>query len=291
MARLPVFERLPKIWHRLDQEGVLERYLKSWDVELDAVHDKITELLSIRNLDVIPERYLQLLADLIGHRWRSDKTREWNRNRMRDSIRRYSYKGTITQLNDLAKEHGGTGADVTDMASKLLVLGKNGRLGCTDAAIVSSDYYHDGAFDVQLDRRMDYDEFMADLAHTKPSAEVWFFSLAYYLKVVMEEAWSISRNSRHDSTNAFFGSVGFGTLGKTLFVAVDPNREAVREHGGVDWRYCMPSIGFGAIGIDLWLSTEPVCDAWCQSYPVGWHPSGNTQLGTLGKSPLGKDYE
>lgn len=289
--RSPLISRLPEIWRRLDPEGILARYLGLWDFELDFVHSKIVELISIRNLDNVPDRFLILLSPLVGHRWRDDQTRAWNRNRIRDSIRRHSYKGTLMQLGDLLREHGGAGFDLTDMASRLVVLGKNGRLGKTDAAIVSSDYWHDGAFDCVLDRRVDYEAFIEEFDYTKQGGFVWFFSLVYYLSMVNEESWSMARYTVHPDSNALLGTIGFGQLGIDLQVSDAPNGAVWRLHGGVTWHPVgvAQGIGFQTIGNDLFLSTEPSGDAWCEWFPVGWHPSSNILEGTIGYSPIGKE--
>jgi hypothetical protein len=290
MARRPLISRLPEIWRRLDKDGELAAFLGLWDFELDAVHTKITELLSIRNLDKIPDRFLILLADLVGHRWRSDKSKDWNRNRMRDSIRRHSYKGTLAQLEDLVAEHNGTGLDFIDMASKLLVLGKNGRLGCTDAALVSPDYYHDGAFEVRVDRRISYDEFLEDLQHTKPAGEVWFFSLLFYLSFAFEEAWAYRRYTHHDDANTHEGTIGFGLLGIDLRLSTESSGDAWRQSGEVGWSHHAKrgGLGFDLLGKGLFLSTEANGGTARQNHPVGWHPTGNTLEGTIGHSPIGK---
>ena len=290
MARRPLITRLPEIWRRLDKEGELAAFLGVWDVELNAIHDKITKLLSIRNLDKIPERYLLLLADLVGHRWRNDKTRDWNRNRMRDSIRRHSYKGTLAQLEDLVAEHNGTGLDFIDMASKLLVLGKNGRLGCTDAVLVSPDYYHDGAFEVRVDRRIAYDDFLDDLQYTKPAGEVWFFSLLYYLNFLFEETWTCERHTFHDDSNAREGTIGFGLLGVNLQLSTVTSGDAWRQSGDVGWSYHLPKagLGFDVLGKSLFLSTEGNGKTGREHHDVGWHPTGNTLEDTIGHSLIGK---
>jgi hypothetical protein len=94
MARVPFFDRLPDIWRRLDQPenwialearrldpqlpepepGILQRFLEVLDTEFDGNRDKIESLLQMHSPDTIPDKYIRLLSEIVGHFWRDDKS-------------------------------------------------------------------------------------------------------------------------------------------------------------------------------------------------------------------------
>jgi phage tail-like protein len=177
MARNPLFSRLPAIWKRLDlPDGLLERFLGVLDSELNRVHDKTEELLDLRSVDRIPDRYLPLLGPILGHEWNSDKSYGWNRTRIRDAIRRYSYKGTLARLSDLLVEHAVIESAIQDNASRLIVPGKQGRPGHPDSHFIAPDYNHDGAFRLTALDIADEAQFIDEFEDGRAAGEVWFFN-------------------------------------------------------------------------------------------------------------------
>lgn len=174
MARIPLIERLPEIWTRLDRDKELQDYLDLWDEELDYIHDLIPIFLRVHSVDEIADQWLSFLADLVGHKWRDDKDHDWNRRRIRDSLRRWSYKGTWTSIEDLVYEHGGSWCDVVDQASKLWVWNRQGRLNRGDCVLVNSDYWHHGAYVLIVTDDIDLDSFLPDFASLRPAGTYWF---------------------------------------------------------------------------------------------------------------------
>lgn len=186
MPRRPLFERLPEAWRRLDQAGVLEAYLGVWDDEFDSIHDKVQGLLDLRSVDRIPNRYLQLLSDIVGHEWDDTKSYDWNRERIRHAIHRWSYKGTIAALEDIVKEHGGGPWSVTDMASTLWVWSRQGCWSRGDQHYVAEDYFHPGAFELSVGEDVDIAALQEDLQKLMPAGEVWYIALDLRNLTVME---------------------------------------------------------------------------------------------------------
>lgn len=180
MARTPLFNRLPKVFHRLDDvkdqndKGVFQRFLEVIDSGFDLVLSKAKSLLDTRSVDKIEDKYLSLMADQVGHVWRSDETKAWNRRRIRNAIHRHSYKGTLTRLGDDVLENGGTQHVVVDQASNLLVWGVQGKWGCDDCAFVSADYWHDGAMLIDVDEDVDLEALTADMLETCAGGERWY---------------------------------------------------------------------------------------------------------------------
>jgi hypothetical protein len=222
-SRPRLFSRLPKIWQRLDGDpndldyvGVLERFLGVVDNDFDRIHAKTKEFFDLRTVDRIPDRFLPLLATLVGHVWDNDKSYAWNRRRVRNSIDRHSYKGTFARMEDTAKEFGAEGITVTDMASKLCVLGKQGRLSYPDCYLVAPDYYHDGAFKASIvdrtDPRIDLNALIEELASTIAAGERW------YWEVTWPRSAEFGLNVEFIPGQLFmYGDTQIGSLGMGLF--------------------------------------------------------------------------
>jgi len=189
MPRKALVERVPKIWQRLDTDGVLDGFLGVVDSEFLYIHDKAGEVFDLRNVDTVPDRYLSLLAPLVGHTWRGTKDRPWNRRRIRNAIRRHSYKGTAVRLADTVADNGTSPHEVTDQASKLLVWGVQGRWGCDDAALQAADYWHDGAFVLEVrDALEDIAGLKEDLRETTAGGECWYLRLVSDIELFAEMA-------------------------------------------------------------------------------------------------------
>lgn len=282
MARKPLFTRLPEIWKNLDyprdgrgrptgDPGVLERFLSVLDSSLDLTGSKVAALLDLRSIDRIPDRYLHLIGELVGHRWRSDKDKAWNRRKIATAIHRYSYKGTMANLNDLVREHGGGASTVVDNASKLLVLGKQGRLSYDDAYLVSPDYYHDGAFDMTLSEDVDFAAFMVDFLDRVAAGEKWYFRLSGQQDGIFEADWDENSFSLQPQFTPD-GSIGFGIIGVNLFISTQPNGVAKTSTSPIYWdlegNILDGSIGYGQLGFTLFLSTEPSSMAEEEVYSI-----------------------
>lgn len=242
------------------EAGVLERFLGVLDSGFDLSASKAQSLLDLRSIDRIPDRYLQLLGELVGHRWRTDKDKAWNRRKIATAIHRYSYKGTMANLDDLVQEHGGGASEVVDNASKLLVLGKQGRLSCDDAYLVSADYYHDGAFDMLLSEDVDFAEFMRDFEDRVAAGERWYFRLSGQQDVLFETLISDSSTGIQPQFTPD-GAIGFGILGVSLFVSSQPNGVEKEDTSPIYWdlegNLLDGAIGYGRLGLTLFVSTEP----------------------------------
>jgi hypothetical protein len=180
MARTPLFDRLPKIFHRLDDvkdeagKGVFQRFLEVLDSGFDLVLAKATALLGMRSVDKIYDKYLHLMAPIVGHVWRDDDSKAENRRWTRNAIHRHSYKGTQTRLLDEVAREGGTQHVITDQASKLLVWGCQGMWGCDDCAWLAPDYFHDGAMLIDVNEDVDLEALMEDMAETCAGGERWY---------------------------------------------------------------------------------------------------------------------
>jgi hypothetical protein len=260
MARKRLFNRLPKIFSRLDDQETLEKFLGIVDTSFDGVHLKASELLELRNILKIPNSWLNLASDNVGHIWRKTKSYSWNRQRITDSINRYSYKGTYVSVDNLAKEYGSLVNTMQDNASKLLVLGKQGRLSCDDAYLVSADYWHDGAFLAQFASTGDRDGLSDELPSLIPAGQVWYIEFVYVSQGIFDTYASINFEGILTFTEALQGAVGFGTLGGNLLLSSEPNGRSNFSYEPTGWGISMVddrSLGYAALGRDMFLSTEP----------------------------------
>ena len=230
--RTDLYDRLPYIWRKLDAHGVLERFLNVVDDDFDSIEQLTDSLLDIHSIDKIPTRHLKLIGDLVGHKWHYNRNLLWNRNRIRDSIRKYSYKGTFVSLNDLVEEHGSHLNKYQDNASKLLILGKQGRLSCDDAYIVAPNYWHDGAYVIGVDRAGETEDLLAALLENSPAGVIWFIEYFFVMAGIDEVVGYLLITSALSYTNCLDGGVGYGSLGITEVVG---DRPAPRPH----WSYHM----------------------------------------------------
>ena len=72
--RTDLYNRLPAIWRALDKELVLKRFLGVVDHDFNSIEQLITEFLEVHSVDRIPTIHLKVLGNLVGYRWRSDRT-------------------------------------------------------------------------------------------------------------------------------------------------------------------------------------------------------------------------
>jgi hypothetical protein len=181
--RKTFFDQLPDIWHRLDMltdedanliAGFLKRFLQVMDSSFERSLGSAQELLDLRSIDRIADRYLPLLSDIVGHRWNGNKTHAWNRQGIRDAIRRHSYKGARERVAAIIEANGGGTWSITDMGSKLAIPGFQGRLGWPDCAFIAADYYHSGAFVIRVPDYTYHSELLKELEEVRPRGERWF---------------------------------------------------------------------------------------------------------------------
>jgi phage tail-like protein len=199
MDRPKLFSRLPQSWRNLDEQGVLERYLGVWDKQFWTIQQKIDGLLETRNIEKIPDRFLNLLTSLVGHKWKDYRSYAWNRSRASHAISKYSYKGTRDSLIDLVRDHGGSYAEVVDMASKVAVWSRQGAFPADDCFFYDSDYFHPGVYQLWLNSILDIEHFWEDLEDWKPAGTKWVLG------------WYIND-----------GNAGFKTSGSsTIFINID----------------------------------------------------------------------
>jgi hypothetical protein len=107
-----------------------------------------------------------------------------------------------------------------------MILGKQGRLSCSDAYLVSDNFYHDGAFKLTIwdsaTPKIDQGFLSRELAETLPAGTVWFVESVLELNTSIELNWSQSGAQLFSSTNALLGTLGFGILGDTIFLSFEP---------------------------------------------------------------------
>lgn len=233
MARKTLFQRLPAIWRRLDaptdsagnidpdSQGLLERYLGVWDEEFARGESLIDALFSLRDAEKIPDQFLRLLADIVGYDWRENETRTWNRLRLQEAIKRHSARGSQALLDVLITEAGGGDWSVTDMASTILIPGKQGNLGTGNAFLIAADYHHHGAFALYISEDVDLDVLKTSLNDWYPAGTVWFFFSVGFEVVLFEALWTdaLSIGAAFDSDRAF--GIGRDTLGVDLYLSFE----------------------------------------------------------------------
>ena len=176
MARTPLFERLPESWKYndsktslVDGKGELQRYLEVWDDGFDRSEGLAESVLNTRDISRIPDRYLRLIGELVGHRWKDYRSYTWNRKRIRESISKYSYKGTAVATYDLAYEHGATYCDIIDNAQLVDVW------NIQNAMFFDADFFHPGVFQLVVSDDIDLEHFLEDFEYLKAGGTKWTF--------------------------------------------------------------------------------------------------------------------
>ena len=175
MARRSLFERLPEVWRNLDlvenvvdEKGVLERYLDIWDNALNLCFTSTQGVLDTRDVRDIEDRFLVLIGGLAGHRWKSYRSYQWNRQRIRELISRYSYKGTAIAVRDLAYEYGATYCEIIDNASLVDVW--NVQYGM----FFDADFFHPGVYQLLVSDDIDLEHFLEDFEYLKAGGTKWY---------------------------------------------------------------------------------------------------------------------
>jgi hypothetical protein len=175
-----LFEKLPGIWKRLDisvtdvieNKGFLERYLLAPAARFNSFEDLIREYLRSQSVEQLRDVFLPLLNDITGHRWKDRKSREWNRNRIQASITRASYKGTLTCIEDLAREHGSSFCKVLDMASLVGVYDRQASMP-QSSHYFDADFFHPGVFQLWISEEINLDEFLEDFQYIQHAGTRW----------------------------------------------------------------------------------------------------------------------
>ena len=183
MPRNALFTRLPEVWKILDQvenvadgKGILERYLEIWDNSLNQSLNYASGVLDTRDINDVPDRYLRLLGGLVGHRWKDYRSYQWNRQRIRELISRYSYKGTAVAIADLVYEHGGDWHKIVDMASLVGVYDRQASMP-QSSHYFDSDFFHQGVFQLWIPDYIDIPHFLEDFEYLKPAGTKWIIRL------------------------------------------------------------------------------------------------------------------
>jgi hypothetical protein len=268
---------------------------------VDTSHNKAWSLLDIQNIEDIPDRFLQFLGDQVGHEWDSSKSMIWNRSRIRDCINRHSYKGTVTRLTDDMRQLGAESIGVTDNASKLLVLSKQGRLSEPDAYMVTADFWHDGAYVLQLVDttvpRLDYDHVEEVMYKTVPAGTVWYLVFGKQLFTIFDLNVTILHGQSLRTGDQRQGLLGYGQLitdyyeDENTFLSWLPNRQVQKSYYPIVWHQLGitdATLGFGTLGEDVFLSYDPTIVLVKSHFSVYYHESGSF-FGLLNESELGYD--
>ena len=223
------------------------------------MESKANDILSLRNAQTASDKYIHLLGKLVGHTWTSSKTYSWNRSRIQHAIHRYSYKGTSIAVEDMACEFGSEVNLRQDNASKLLILGKQGRLSCDDAYLVSADYYHDGAFLYEFKNSGDTEGLAAAILDIITAGEIWFTNFVYVSQGIFDTDAIIEFLGTLTFTEALQGTIGFGTLGGNLLLSSEPNGRMELSYTTTDWHTLGTGeqLGSGSLGQSLYLSECP----------------------------------
>lgn len=236
MARKALFKRVSAEERRADSQQVLARLLQILDESFDRSEAAADVLLMLNSPTDIADRYLQLFGDTLKHGWRTDKTYDWNRTRIEEAIERYSYKGTRQAQIDVITEFGGDPGPVKDMASTLLIVGRQGRLGTSNCVLVGPDFYHDGSYRHDIDIKIDTPEFYAEYEKQRPAGHVWWYRILHAIEGLEEQDGSFDVADLHRVDNLFDG-----VLGRTLInflpleFGINPGFDV--EEQGVDWQY------------------------------------------------------
>jgi hypothetical protein len=278
MAKTPTFKRLPAIWKTQDTLHILERYLGVMDRGFDRVNDAAKTVMDFRSPDKVPDRFLALFGEKVGHRWRSDRSYTWNRRRIVNAIARYSYKGTTARIADIVYENGGEYFRITDNASRLCVLSRQGQLSRGNCHIQSADYFHDGAFVLEVDQSVDLAGLEADLAETLAGGERWYINLLYQPEIIEDPL-------NTDCIQTIESGIGAGSLDSDLPLSFWPTPEPQHIFWPVQWSQPRRKPGTR----DKYLSFRGDPDPVASYSPIVWsrpdfRPDSDRQIGRLSLS-------
>jgi len=214
-------ERCPQCGKLIGVEGMLERFLNVPDSAFERIENFVGELLRTHNVQIIQDRFLPLLTDLVGHNWRDDKSRRFNRERIQSAITRHSYKGTELRLRDEVKLAGSDTCDVQDNASRLMIVGKQGRIGCTDCVIMDHNFWHDGSFELAVDHNIDFDELALGMAETTAAGELWWLKSVHSPETIFAIDCNPGRKGIFEDNDLDDIAIGRGVIGQSFWIGFE----------------------------------------------------------------------
>lgn len=302
MAKKPLISRIPDIWRRLDYDGVLERFLQGFDVELERLSIVAKNILDYKNTDGLPDKYLSLLAGTVGHQWDSSKSYEWNRNKTRHAITRASYKGTTTRLEDDMVELGAESVSVQDNASKLLILSKQGRLSEPDSYMVTANFWHDGAYVLRVVDSVVPSLLRSEvepvMRQTVPAGTVWYLQYGRQLFSIWDMDVTLLHGQDIFLGNGRWGSLSHGQIIEdyhddlNVFLSWHPSTRPQKSFYPIVWHYkgnlLEHTLSNGLLGEDVFLSFCPTINLVKYHYDAVYH-EGGVFFGLLGENNLGYD--
>jgi hypothetical protein len=152
-----------------------------------------------------------MFGDTLHYEWRTNATHSFHRARIEEAIERASYKGTPDSLEDTVTEQGGTLVSVQDNASKLWILGMQGKLGQSDCVIMDGNYWHDGSFAATISG-IEEDAATLGLEETLPAGTLWFFTKDFSYteinqEIVADTGWFESQDNIIDGGYMFVDSL------------------------------------------------------------------------------------
>ena len=166
--------KCPQCGKLIGGAGLLERFLRVPDAGVARIEDLIAEFLRAHNIEKIRERFVPLFDPLTGHRWKSTKSYQWNRNRSEVAISRASYKGSTPSITDLAKEYGSPWCEIIDMASTVAVWDRQGVYSQSDDYFYDADFHHPGVFLLHVQDSLDAVNFLDDFQYIQPAGTKWY---------------------------------------------------------------------------------------------------------------------
>ena len=275
------------------------------DNELERLVGLARAIPSMRNPDLVPDRYLKIAGANKGHVWRNDKPIDWNRNRISTAITRYSYKGSNDRLGDQLREINTDGYYVQDQASQIIVLSRQGKL--SRSRIVDADFWHEGVFVIYLQDagapHIDPHDIAMVIEELKPAGQTWFTVRSFARYAVFEMVWGHLHGQTLSITDRMNEKLGHGGLDGGLDNSVSPS---YRSQGRVRKMYfpvvwathgvtLEGRIGYGGVGSgrddDIMQGYGAGASLRHSFIPVGWRRTGTTMEGSLGHAIAGVDAE
>ena len=289
MARQTLYSRLARHERAEDTQFVLKRMFQALDESFDRIESASEILLKLNTIDDCPDAFLFVLAQRIGYEWRSDKSYLWNRDRLSEAIRRYSRKGTKPARHSIIREHDGADYTALDVASTLLVLGRQGRLGRKDCVLIGPDFYHDGSFLFNVQFPVDTPEFYAEFERQRPAGRLWWYRIPQEIFGPYETDISFDEHQID-----YLHNLGEGALGRTIInylpLPYYPNGSFEQSEWPVEWQW-LTNRHEGALGRTL-INAMPLPDYHTGAFyetdgPVEWQWLLGTGEGALGRARLG----
>jgi len=257
-----LYKRLPKIWKEQDKERIVERFLNVFDNGFDSVNDSIRKLIKIRSIDEVPDDILRLVAPLVGHEWIESRGVKWNRDRIRHSIYLHSIKGSYKSIKRAVKDSGGRFARVRDNVSSLVIVGKQGRLGCTDAVIMDDWFWHDGSYVLETDYKTNKEDLGYFLERVLPEGTLWWTDFFRQIPATLGADARLIRTTNRKVANILDGAIGYGALGKGLQISFESNLHIRRTYIEANWKLVKKFTGIGFSEIGTALAIPPKHSGW-----------------------------